>query len=355
MRGIRKLGVAAVALAVSVLGASKSHALVDDPFTSFTQPANALVMPFDVTDDQVTFLLASNIGGLSPVGDAFIAGVTTHWTFWSETCDHLADVFICLTLNDTVVVDPRELSAIDAGNNPIGPQIDLSGNRGLVVVTAYATDEICSDASVRGYELVDNAIVGTYTFADTTTQASFGNDAIGLGTFFGDRTELPEIDATDFSLQTFNPETLDDSVVVLLSLREHGGSGASAQYEVGPNSSNIRADLVFYDNLEIPTSLPEADIRCAKFTSLIPGQNSCAGGPNAGAPCNSNLDCPNGTCSFALIPPTVSLLSSGILRLSNFTPAIGGETDRFIYGIHGQAVGNFGGSSNMKYKLTGLF
>src|SRR5690554_4240401 len=115
MRGIRKLGVAAVALAVSVLGASKSHALVDDPFTSFTQPANALVMPFDVTDDQVTFLLASNIGGLSPVGDAFIAGVTTHWTFWSETCDHLADVFICLTLNDTVVVDPRELSAIDAG------------------------------------------------------------------------------------------------------------------------------------------------------------------------------------------------------------------------------------------------
>ena len=50
MRGIRKLGVAAVALAVGVLGAGKSHALIDDPFTSYTQPANALVMPFDRDD-----------------------------------------------------------------------------------------------------------------------------------------------------------------------------------------------------------------------------------------------------------------------------------------------------------------
>jgi hypothetical protein len=323
--------VAAVALAVSVLGASNSHALVDDPFTSYTQPANALVMPFDVTEDQVTFLLASNLSGLSPVGDAFIAGVTTHWSFWSETCDHLADVFICLTLNDTVVVDPRELSAIDAGNNPVGPSIDLSGERGFVVVTAYATDEICSDASVRGFQLVDDAIVGTYTFADTTTQAAFGNDAIGLGTdFTGSFTELPEIEAADFSIQTFNPETLDDSSVVLLSLKEQSGSGSTAPYEIGPNTANTRADLVFYDNLEIPTSLPEADIRCAVFTSLIPGDD-------------------------ALIPSTVSLLSSGFLRLDRFTPSIGGDTGRFIYGIHGQAVGNFGGSSNIKYKLTDLF
>ncbi|MEW6273035.1 MAG: hypothetical protein AB1689_27470 [Thermodesulfobacteriota bacterium] len=326
---------AAVALAVSVLGASKSHALVDDPFTSYTQPANALVMPFDVTADQVTFLLASNLSGVSPIDGGAIAGVTTHWSFWSETCDHLADVFICLTLNDTVIVDPRALSAIDAGNNPIGPQIDLSGNRGFVVVTAYSTDEICSDASVRGFELVDDAIVGTYTFADTTTQAAFGNDAIGLGTNdgLGDFTELPPLDAfTGFSIQTFNPETLDDSAVVLLALRERSGSGSTAEFEVGPYSvgAGLRADLIFYDNLEIPTSLPEADIKCALFTSLIPGDDS-------------------------LIPSTVSLLSSGFLRLDNITPQFVGEDRLFLYGIHGQAVGNFGGSSNIKYKVTGLF
>lgn len=331
MRGIRKLGVAAVALAVGVLGAGKSHALIDDPYTSFTQPANALVMPFDETEGHATFFLVSNISGLSPVGDGFIAGVTTHWSYWSEDCSHLADVYVCLTLNDTVVVSPADVSAIDAGNNPIGPKIDLTGERGFVVVTAYATDEICSDSSVRGDILVDDAIVGTYTFANTESQASFGNDAIGLGTdFFGDFTELPSAGYDKFSIQTFNPEDLDDSTVVLLSLKEQSGSGSTAPYEVGPNTANTRADLVYYDNLEIPTSLPEATIKCAKFTSVIPAEEG------------------------SLIPDTISLLSSGILRLANFTPAIGGETGRFIYGIHGQAVANFGGSSNMKYKLTGL-
>jgi hypothetical protein len=330
MRGIRKLGVAAVALAVGVLGAGKSHALIDDPYTSFTQPANALVMPFDQEDGQATFFLVSNISGLSPVGDGFIAGVTTHWSYWSENCDHLADVYVCLTLNDTVVVDPSNISAIDAGNNPIGPQIDLSGKKGFVVVTAYATDEICSDSSVRGDVLVDDAIVGTYTIANTDVGSAFGNDAIGLGTdFFGDYTELPAAGYDKFTIQTFNPEDLDNSLVVLLSLKERSGSGSTAQHEVGPNTANTRADLVYYDNLEIPTSLPEAAIKCATFTTLIPGTDS-------------------------LIPDTISLLSSGTLRLANFTPAIGGDTGRFIYGIHGQAVGQFGGSSNMKYKLTGL-
>jgi hypothetical protein len=326
--------VAAVALAVGVLGAGKSHALVDDPFTSYTQPANALVMPFDQSDDHSTFFIVSNLSGLSPVGDGFIAGVTTHWSYWSEDCSHLADVFVCLTLNDTVIVSPSEISAIDAGNNPIGPQIDLSGNRGFVVVTAYATDEICSDASVRGNLPVDDAIVGTYTFASISEGFSFGNDAIGLGLdFSGSNTELPGDDFIDFdtfSIQTFNPEDLDVSAVVLLSLKEQSGSGSTSSVEIGPNTANTVADLVYYDNLEIPTSLPEATIRCAKFTSLIPGEDS-------------------------LIPDTISLLSSGILRLDRFSPAIGGDTGRFIYGLHGQALGQFGGSSNMKYKVTGLF
>jgi len=330
MRGIRKLGVAAVALAVGVLGAGKSHALIDDPYTSYTQPANALVMPFDETDGHLTFFLVSNISGVSPTAGGFLAGVTTHWSYWSEDCSHLADVYVCLTLNDTVVVSPADVSAIDASNSPIGPKINLSGKRGFVVVTAYATDEICSDSSVRDNFLIDDAIVGTYTFASVESQASFGNDAIGLGTdSFGDFTELPGADYDRFSIQTFNPETLDDSTVVLLSLKEKSGSGATAGHEVGPNTANTRVDLVYYDNLEIPTSLPEANVRCAEFTSLKPGDG-------------------------ALIPDTISLLSSGILRMANFTPDIGDDTGRFIYGIHGQAVGNFGGSSNMKYKLTGL-
>lgn len=327
MRRNRMLGVATIALALGLLGAGKSFALSDDADTTYTQPANALVMPFDQTENHNTYLLVSNVSGLSPVGDGgFIAGVTTHWAFWSDSCDHLADVYICLTLNDTVVVDPSKLSAIDAGNNEVGPLIDLTGERGLVVVTAYRTDEICSESSVRGNQLVDDAIVGTYTFANTDKGFAFGNDAIGLGTSFNnDYTQLPADEWNDFTLQSFNPEELDNSTVVLMSLKEASGSGATALKEVGPNSSTITADVVFYDNFEIPTSLPEQKIKCTKFTTVIPGDDS-------------------------LIPKTVSLLSSGTIRFPRFPR----QPRTFVYGIHGQAIGQYGGSSNMKYKLSSL-
>ena len=138
----------------------------------------------------------------------------------------------------------------------------------------------------------------------------------------------------DYSLQTFNPEDLGDSEVVLLALRERGGYGDTAEQEVGPYNplvGGISADLIFYDNLEIPTSLPSVTFKCAEFTSLIPGEES-------------------------LIPDTISLLSAGILRLNNLSPAlVPGTNDRiFAYGIHGQAVGQYGGSSNLKYKDTSL-
>jgi hypothetical protein len=300
--------------------------VADDDTTSFTQPANALVMPFDQTGQHTTFFIVSNLSGLSPDDDAVIPAVTTHWAYWSESCDHLADVNVCLTLNDTVVASPSAVASVDAGNQPIGPNIDLSGHRGFVVVTAYATDEACSDASARGHLPVDDAIVGTYTFADIATRASFGNDAIGLGLDdTASFTRLPgsvAIPLAHLDIQTFDPDDLDESTVILLSLKERSGSGATASIEIGPNDSSTRMNLVFYDNLQIVTSLPEASIKCATFTSLIPGKG-------------------------ALIPEGLSLLSSGILRLDRFRPATG--TGRFILGIHGQSVANFGSSSNMKY------
>ena len=166
MRGIFKVGVAAVALAVVMAGATRSEALIEDSYTSFTQPANALVMPFDNTSDWTTFMLVSNVAGTSPTEAGEILGVSTHWAYWSETCEHLVDVWVCLTLNDTIVVDPLNISAVDVNNTPIGPVTDLSGERGMVVVTAYETDEICSDGSIRGFRLVDNAIVGSATRAN---------------------------------------------------------------------------------------------------------------------------------------------------------------------------------------------
>jgi len=334
MRGILKLGVAAVALAVGVLGARTSYALIDDPFTSYTQPANALIMPFDATTGHQTFLLVSNVAGISPSG---IGGVSTHWSFWSDACDHLGDVDICLTLNDTVVVDPTKIQAIDAGNNGIGPIINLSGDRGFLTVTAFATDETCGDPSIEGFTLVDDAIVGTYTFASTVTGASSGNDAIGLGTDpTNSFTDLPDflLSPTSTSgfldLQTFNPETLDNSIVVLIGVKENAGKLAG---EVGPVTSNITANANFVDNTEVSTSLPDVKFSCALFSSLIPGATN-------------------------LIPSTVSVLSSGIYRMTNIqngSKPVGGSAsggnDTFVYGVHGQAVGQFGGSSNAKYSV----
>jgi hypothetical protein len=307
--------------------------VIDDGWTSPTQPANSLVMPFDQSDGNASFFIVSNLSGVSPSGDGVVAAVTTHWAYWSENCDHLADVNICLTLNDTVVVSPSDVSAIGADNAPIGPNVDLSGHRGFVVVTAYATDRSCREASARGYLPVDDAIVGTYTFADLATRASFGNDAIGLGLDESESfTKLPggldpPVAFDKFRIQSFNPDDLDDSRVVLLSLKERSGSGASARIEVGPNTSETLVSVVYFDNLEIATSLPDASIKCATFTSMIPGED-------------------------ALIPDTVSVLSSGFLHLDRFDPAIGGDTGRFVFGIHGQAVGNFGGSSSMKYRVS---
>ena len=314
MRGILKLGVAAVALAVGVLGARTSHALVDDPFTSYTQPANALVMPFDATTGHQTFLLVSNVAGISSSG---IGGVTTHWSFWSDSCDHLGDVAICLTLNDTVVVDPTKVQAIDAGNNGIGPIINLSGNRGFLTVTAYDTDETCGDPSIEGFTLVDDAI-------------GLGTDPTNSFTDLPDFLLSPSSTSGFLDIQTFNPETLDNSIVVLIGVKELAGKLAG---EVGPVTSSITANANFVDNTEVSTSLPDVKFSCALFSSLIPGADN-------------------------LIPDTVSVLSSGIYRLTNIqngSKPVGGSAsggnDTFVYGIHGQAVGQFGGSSNAKYSV----
>ncbi len=333
MRGICKLGVAAVALAVVMAGPTRSEALVDDPYTSFTAPANALVMPFDGTTDWISFGIVSNIAGTSGSSGGEILGVTTHWAYWSDTCEHLVDVWVCLTLNDTYVADPCDISAVDVGNVAIGPVSNLcdasrggigDGQRGFVVVTAYETDEICSDGSLRDFDPVDNAIVGAATRANTSIGYSFGNDAIGLGlNGTGEYTELPKATEDVIDIQTLNPSTLDASSVTFISLEERTGSGDTSHVEVGPNTRTINANLVLYDNLEIPTSLPDHPIKCMDFSSMLPGEG--------------------------LIPASISVDSSGFMRMKG----INTFSDRFVYALHGQAVGSFGGSNYGKYMLTG--
>lgn len=304
--------------AIVMGGASASSAFIGDDGFSYTQPGAELVMPFDATVGKTSFLLVSNINGTSPFGGA---QVSTHWTFWSETCDELADFSICLTLNDTIVVDPTAARSVGPDNEPQGPLINLTGKRGLVTVTAYETNEACSDFSHTGAQLTDNAIVGTFTFADTEVGYSFGNDAFGLG-LNGNRTAvlLPPSESVDsFNIDVFDPTDVEASVVVLSHLTEQTTG------PVEPKSAALKFATTFYDTGENPTSLPDQTAGCVKFTRIaatdtVPG----------------------------LIPNNVTVTSPGIIRLHPI-PALGSKD--YLYSIVGQAVGQFGASSSAKVRF----
>jgi hypothetical protein len=313
----RRFLVALAAVSAIVMGsAGTSSAILGDDGYSYTQPGAELVMPFDATQGKSSFLLVSNINGTSSFGGA---QVTTHWTFWSETCDELADFSICLTLNDTVVVDPTNARSLGAGNEEQGPLINLTGKKGLVTVTAYETNNTCADFSHTGAVLADDALVGTFTFADSSVGYSFGNDAFGLGlNDAGTAVVLPDSSIVDsYNIEVFDPTSVEASVVVLSHLREQSTG------PVEPNSTPIRFATTFLDINEIPTSLPDQTAGCVKFAQIQADTNT-------------------------LIPPTVSVTTSGVIRLhpiANFGP------NDYLYSIVGQAVGSFGESSSAKVKL----
>jgi len=326
-----------LALAVC-LSASPGLALVDDPYTSTTQPSNTLVMPFDATTGRTSFLVVSNLNGVSGSG---IAQVTTHWSFWSESCTHLVNVPICLTLNDTIVVDPTNIAPTNAANQAIGSSTDLSGNRGFVTVTAYATDANCADAALNGSRLIDDALVGTMTLADAAIGKAFAIDAIGLGVAeSGEFVELPDLLLSpsgtqgSLNLQTFNPDSIEDSIVILIALKENAGTLPG---ELGPIGSSVDANVSFFDRIETRTSLPDTSIPCTLFSSAVPADTG------------------------SLVPGTVTLDSSGFVQLTNIN--VGGTpvgdpdgndgNDTWVYGFHGQSVSMYAAASSGKYPVLG--
>ena len=313
----RRFLVALAAVSAIVMGsAGTSSAFLGDDGYSYTQPSAELVMPFDATEGKTSFLLVSNINGTSSPGGA---QVTTHWTFWSETCNELADFSICLTLNDTVVVDPTNARSLGAGNQEQGPLINLTGERGIVTVTAYKTDAACKDFHANGAKLADDAIVGAFTFADTEVGYSFGNDAFGLGlNATGEAVVLPDTSVDSYNISVFDPTAVEASVVVLSHLTERTTG------QVVPSSKNIQFATTFYDINELPTSLPDQKVGCVRFAQI-----------------SSDADV------TGLIPPTTTITTSGFVSLH---PVSGYGKNDYLYSIVGQAVGPFGESSSAKIR-----
>jgi hypothetical protein len=237
MATVWRMRVAALALLLSIVGVEPARALVDDLDSSETQPGASLVAPFDLSAGHASFLVVSQLGGRD--------AVATHWTFWSESCEHLLDVWICLTPEDTVVVDPSDVRAVGEDNDRYGPKANLAGERGFVVVTAFEPGPNCIDPIRR--IPVDDAIVGSFTIASLASSSAFGADAVAYGLdVSGTYVALPDFELPWVDLQTFAPESLGESSVILMGLRE-GGPG---RIELEP-LAGIRSDVAFFDVNEV--------------------------------------------------------------------------------------------------------
>lgn len=119
------------------------------------EPAVALVMPFNVTEGRASFELVSRSGGEDS------NPIATHWSYWSESADHVADVFICLTCSSTAKIAesdalrgldfspifPAETSAFvspsrDGGNIP--------NDTAVVNVVEFETSTLAEHGMARG-------------------------------------------------------------------------------------------------------------------------------------------------------------------------------------------------------------
>jgi hypothetical protein len=292
----------------------------------YVEASGVLVMPFDVSAGRVSFQIVSRMGGSF---DGM--PLQTHWVYYAADCRHLADVFIGLTALDTVVVDPTRLQGQTQTqdpleNHPQGPAVDLSGERGVVIVTAF-------DPS----RTVVPQIVGAWTMANPATSASFGGDAIGISA--DGSLPDPSILAGGIRVPTFNPATLTASRIIVISLESDGG-------EVHPitrasdalRGAHVCCSASVTDNLEVTASVPDRCFDCVGFVAITP-ELADAG-------------------ESALLPDALALASAGYVRLTGCQSAsTGGGTAlvgtggiaQFLVALHGQSVGPFGFVVTGKY------
>jgi len=327
-RGLRLGVLVAVGVALACWAAAAEAELGGT--VTHTEPAGALVMPFDVTSGKASFEEVIRSGATQVPGS-----IATHWAYWAADCSHLADVVICLTPNDTIVVDPTALQNVVQGTGETvgaGPTVDLSGSRGMLTVTAYQTDN-----GPQGHDCriaspltpLNNVLVGSWTIANTKTNAGYGGDAIGFTTngVFPDPAILAD---GGLRIPTLDPESLTDSQVIVIPVKFPGGNGQYTNTELGP-LSKVTCDNAFVDNLENSSSLPNVTFKCVGFNPIATLAGQTGGDP-------------------PIIPPTFNLTSSGYVHFRNCRTSKGIlGSKKFIFAFHTQAVGPFGTVVSGKY------
>lgn len=268
------VAIVGAALAFDLGEPSDGLAQGDANIAGQARPANAVVMPFDTLRPRArTSLTLSNPTGTSPYQGSEVLGVSTHWAFWSETGSRLADVLICMALGQTVEVDPRDVSSLGLVHTPIGPAFDLSGTRGFVVITAYQTDPICSDPSSRGFQPVDDALVGSFAISEKGPSRGYGGTGVGLPLGEdGAHTVLPgyTLNRLQTSVRIGEKAKKTFSRIVFIALQERSGAGDYSDIEVGPADGDTTALVGYVPGASlIPLALPSLSFSSARFTSVF--------------------------------------------------------------------------------------
>src|SRR6266404_6935306 len=327
----RLSAVAAVATLVNALAVPTWGRMRTVGDVRYAQAAGVLVMPFDTTSGHVSFEIVSRIA--NGTGGPLLR---THWVFYADDCRHLADVSIGLTDVDTVVVDPTRLQGQTQTFNPAadfpqGPTVDLSGERGVAIVTALDA----SNAAIP-------QIVGGWTIADAAVGTSFGGDAIGIS---ADGTlPDPTLPAGGIRIPTFDPTTLTNSQVILIGLESDGGElHPITRASAALGGAHVCCAASVTDNLEVSTSIPDVCFDCVGFAAFTPALASAG--------------------ETALLPDGVALTTAGFVRLATCRSASGrdetalvgtGDTEQFLVVWHGQSVGRFGFAVTGKYSRATL-
>lgn len=257
-----------------------------------------LVMPFDVRQNHAGFQIVNTLG----VGRATPIG--THWTYWGEDGQFLAEAFICLRPLDTVVTDPtivQSQTGVTGDNISLGDVISLSGVRGFVVVTAYGAPDLGPSGQGCGLNSgstpIDDVLVGNWIMANTVDNSAVGGEALGFA-----QSRLPDTSETGRSVFTLDPDDLTGSLVTTIGLQL--GAGPRGELAPIPRTSAALGGMSVCCQVEIvgdsssdKTSLPNICFNAASFRPLT---QSLAG---AG-------DVP-------LVPPSIPLDRGGYVRFNN--------------------------------------
>ena len=354
---LRSISVGAVLAAiVGLVAVPVADAQIISEEVFLIDQAGTLIMPFDNTENHASFQVVTRI----PSGDAGPGPVATHWSYWADDCRHLVDVIVCLTPYDTKVMDPSAVQGEVQSPNPplnngVGSITDLSGERGMVTVTAFEAD---TGASGLECNIVDTGAIlplelsGGWVIANTSTTAAFGADALGLaGDVVPDATLISGAEGPGYprvDLQPAEPGRLGSD--------RHVGEARRRQWAVFRGRD--RTDFHRHAGREPRVLQRDLHGPSGDHARRCPICVWNASGSTRFRPCRRR-----GT-DVPIIPANTTIDAPGFVRLSNCVsrdsegqsgPLIEADIEQFLFAVHGQAIGPFGAAVYGKYSSLEVF